>query len=144
MNFLRKAQFAMEYLLVVGFSLLIIIPLIVLLNDSFQGQKTDVHAEHLSAVAREISFQAEKIYYQGAPSLTTLQVSFPPQISAANVEEQAILFVLEGSAISIYSESKVPLQGTLLTHQGLHTITLRVEDYHNLDPNDDVVIILDK
>lgn len=134
----------MEYLLVVGFSLLIIIPLALILNEEYALHKQDVHAEHLSEVAREIAYQAEKLYYQGAPSTTTITVSFPSGVTSANVTKGSIEFSLESSSITIYAESKAPLEGDLLEHQGMHTITLRVDDKNNLDPTDDVVIITDK
>ena len=133
----------MEYLLVVGFSLLLIIPLIVVINDEYHLQKQDVDTEHLSSIAREIAYQSEKIYYQGAPSTTTITASFPQGVTMARVEEQGISFKLQDSGISIYAESQARLQGSLGTHPGKHTITLRVEDNDDLDPSNDRVIITD-
>ena len=133
----------MEYLLVVGFSLLIIVPLILILNTSYQQQAEDVHLEQLSSIAKELAYQADKLSFQGAPAQTTLQATFPQHVEEAIIEDHAIIFTLEDTEITILSETHAQLKGTLKKYPGLHTITLRVEDYGTLDDSDDEVIITD-
>ena len=82
---MKKAQFAMEYLMVVGFSILLTIPLVWYLYQGYDDMKQDVNVEHLAEVAREISFQIEKVFYQGPGSRTTISVYFPQGVTLANI-----------------------------------------------------------
>ena len=134
----------MEYLLVIGFSLLILIPITAFLFDSYQSQKEDIHVDHLSSLAQELAYQAEKIYYQGAPATTTVVATLPPNVERAVVQGMVIEFFLEGAGQSIYADASVPLEGEIGTFQGKHTITLQVDDNGTTDPDDDVVRISDR
>ena len=81
----KKAQFAMEYMLVVAFSVVLTIPLIWYLYVGYEGVRQDVHVEQLAEVARELSFQSEKVYYQGPGSRSVLIASFPQGVTEAKV-----------------------------------------------------------
>lgn len=102
-----KAQFAMEYLLVVGFSLVIVIPVIGLLYQEYDQNRTDVRVEHLTELAREIVFQAEKVYYQGAPSRVVIETYIPPGTSRFEIKPCSVEFDLSSASSSIYADTKL-------------------------------------
>ena len=134
----------MEYLLVIGFSLAIILPVTALLYHEYQQNKTDLYLDHLSELSRELAFQAEKLSYQGAPATTTITASLPPGVTAATIHEHSIEFTLENSPISIYADTASNLlPGTLPTYPGPHTLMLTVEEAGQPGPADDVVHIFE-
>ena len=133
----------MEYLLVIGFSLLIIIPITAFLFDSYQTQKEDVHLDHLVSLSQEIAYRAEKLYYQGAPATTTIVANLPPGVNSTRVDGTFIEFSLEGHTQTAYADAGVPLKGDIGTFQGKHTITLRLEDNSTTLPGDDYINITD-
>lgn len=134
----------MEYLMVVGFSLLIIIPISGLLYGEYQDRKTEMYQEHLFELSREIAYQAKSLYYQGAPSRTTIEAYFPPDIETATVSGNYITFTLTSTPSVVLVESDVRLEGVLATHQGPHHLLLEVIDNNNLNPGDDYVLITEQ
>lgn len=129
----RKAQFAMEYILIIGFSILLLLPIVYFLYAEYDKVRVDVNVEHLSDVAREIVFQAEKIYYQGPPSQITIQAYFPSGIESITIEEIGerqgfIIFELADTDATIETVSKVPIKGELRTFSGIHKIRLWAEE----------------
>ncbi len=140
-----KGQFAMELLLVISFSLLILIPVIALLYQEYDKNRTDVHLEHLSELAREITYQSERIYYQGPPSRITIEAFFPPQLAVASINENYVYFELESTTVPIEYPSSVPLSGSLRTFSGPHRITLQAHDNGTpTNASDDYVYIIDE
>ena len=141
---LAKAQFAMEYLLVVGFSLLLIVPVSAMLYTEYQDQKTQMYQEHLLELARELTFQAQTLHYQGAPARTTVEAYFPPTIETATITDDYIEFKLSGSPNIVYAESAVRLVGNIRTGQGTHVFLLEAIDQNDLDPENDYVRITEQ
>ncbi len=141
---MRKAQFAMEYLLVVGFSLMLIVPISVMLYGEYQDRKIEMYQEHLQELTRELVFQAQTLHYQGAPARVTVEAFFPPTLVTASINEHYIEFGVEGSPNLIYTESSVRLAGTLNRGAGTHHLLLEAIDNNNLDPDDDYVLITEQ
>ena len=82
-----RAQFAMEYILVAAFSLLIILPVTAILYHEYDQNRTQVAVEHLSEVSRTIVYKAENIYMQGAPSKTSFEVYFPQGVESISFNQ---------------------------------------------------------
>lgn len=128
---MKKAQFAMEYMLVVAFSVVLMIPLIGYLYKGYDDMQTDVDVEHLSEVARELSFQAEKIYYQGPGSKTTIATHFPQRVELATIKNitsnhGSIEFQLQGFQGTIFKTINADIckEYDLQTFSGPHNIEI--------------------
>jgi hypothetical protein len=126
---MRRAQFAMEYLLVVAFSVMLTIPLIWYLFQGYNDMARDVGVEQLSEVARELAFQAEKVYYQGPGSRSLVSAHFPSGVINASITQTAdsrawIEFEVDGFAGTIESfiNAHVCEDYQLKTFSGPHTI----------------------
>lgn len=125
---MRRAQFAMEYLLVVAFSVMLTIPLIWYLFQGYNDMTKDVHVEQLSEVAREVAFQAEKVFYQGPGSRSVISAYFPPGVTNANITKSGngawIEFELDGFVGNIESYIAADVCGdyVLGTFSGPHKI----------------------
>lgn len=124
---MRKGQFAMEYFLVIGFSLVIITPMIFLLHNEYSNVRSDVHREHVSELSRELIYQAEKLYYQGPPSQTTMTAYFPPGLTDVREENNTYLVFEFEDGREINTWSRVPINVSLRTFSGQHNIVLSVK-----------------
>ncbi len=130
---MKKGQFAMEYFLIVGFSLVIITPMIFLLYSEYGKVRSDVQYEHIIELSRELIFQAEKIYYQGPPSQTTIRAYFPPGITSISAYSESskgsyLEFEFEDSPGKTSLWSRVPLEVDLKPFSGHHVIVLTVKE----------------
>ncbi len=129
---MKKAQFAMEYMLVVAFSVVLMIPLVGYLYTGYDDMQQDVNVEHMAEVAREISFQAEKIYYQGPNSRTTINAYFPRGVEFANISSfettnyGGVEFQIQGFKGTIFRTINAKICGdyTLPTFSGPHNIEI--------------------
>ena len=128
----------MEYLLVVGFSLVIVVPTVALLYHEYDQNRTQVRVEHLTELSREIAFQAEKMYYQGSPSRVTVEAYFPPGIEVFEVTDydplttitdaHTVLFKLASTDVSIYADTKINIKEIRFEKpfSGKHYLTISV------------------
>ena len=121
----KKAQFAMEYLLVVAFSIVLTIPLIWYLYVGYEGVRQDVHVEQLAEVARELAFQSEKVYYQGPGSRSVLIASFPQGVTEAKVVR---------GGLSNAGTIEITLEGHGTINYGVYVpLCEKSDDYYDLE-----------
>ena len=72
-----RAQYAVEFMLIFAFSLAIIIPIVSIMNTKYQESKQDLDIAQARIVLDEITAAAQKTFYAGYPSRTTLELYFP-------------------------------------------------------------------
>jgi hypothetical protein len=124
----NKAQVSLEYLSVIGISLLMIIPLLLLFAHQSVSYQDDVNIAHLETVAGELMKASEEVFYLGPPTQKQLRLYFPDRLESIVIEEQAIVFTLHysGSTITYPVTSNLPLNlhGTIDSRGGLHIITV--------------------
>ncbi len=141
----RRAQFAMEYLLVIAFSVVIILPVINYLYQEYDANRSEVYLDQMHQFSNELVFQAEKIYYQGFPSKTIVSAYFPPGIKSIIINSSAnfieVLFDNDFNPPIVIS--RVPISGSLKTFSGPHNVLLEVVDAGPAGPEGDYVRISD-
>jgi uncharacterized protein (UPF0333 family) len=76
----KRSQFAVEYLLVVGIGLIILIPSIILFYNYSTTQSEETISVRINNIGRNIVNNAETIYFMGPPSRRTLEEEFPNKI----------------------------------------------------------------
>ena len=140
MNFLRKkgvfsgkAQFSIEYLIMMGFTLLLIIPTIIIFANESTNIKSDIALSQINKVALKLSEKAEEVYYQGAPSRTTIRTNLPSGIENISISGKDIVFIYSGygnSTITVIETAQVNVTGNISIRQGVHNILIKSEgDY---------------
>ncbi len=148
---MARAQFAMEYILVAAFSLLVLLPVTAILYGEYDENRTQIGVEHLSEVARTIVYQAERVYMQGAPSKTSFDVYFPKGVDSVSIIQHkvnekyvasSVEFDFANSPAKISSSTTIKMSGSLKSFSGPHTIILLVNDSGTpYDTKDDFVQI---
>ncbi len=81
-----KAQSAIEYLVMVGIALVIIIPLFLIFSNYVQESSEKVLADKLNVIGNEIINNAKEVYYLGEPSKVTLNIDMPDGVQGMSIE----------------------------------------------------------
>lgn len=90
----RRGQVAIEYLVLMGFVMLLIAPLLIV----YYNQTTRIDIESTDAMVKRASSQivdaADTVYYLGAPSLRTITVDLPDHIESLSISGNSITLKL--------------------------------------------------
>lgn len=92
---MNKGQYSVEFMLVAAFSLLMVFVIINVMQSEYQANQDSIKMSQIDKVAREIVYNAERIYYQGKPSKITLEVQLPEKIRNINISQREITFYYE-------------------------------------------------
>jgi len=76
----RKGQASLEYLMVVGFALMLLLPVTYLLLDSLQAYSQERSASQAFAALTELKNAAERAYEHGPPTMIVTTLSLPDGI----------------------------------------------------------------
>jgi hypothetical protein len=76
----RLGQVSIEFLMIVGFALLMTLPLFYLFFKQTEQINTEISAGQVDKVASELRDAADEVYYLGVPSKKTLTIYLPEQV----------------------------------------------------------------
>ena len=126
----KTGQISIEYLVIVGFTLAVILGLSVTFGIYQHHNRMSVISAETQSVARSIVDSAQQVYYYGPPTKTTLKVYFPPQIRDINIYDKAIVFQLDsgGSTSDIEAVSSVNMSGSLPVSRGIKYIEVQAKE----------------
>jgi len=127
----KTGQVSMEYMIVVGFSLLMIIPIIAIYGVERESIANQVNTKQAHNIARQIVDSAETVYYLGEPAKTTLKVYMPNNVERATIGNYTVAFFVNlGKSITeVHSECLVNITGALSTRPGIQFIEIAAYDY---------------
>ena len=121
-----KSQVSVEYMLIMGFVVIMTIPLIILYHSYTANSSDEIITSQAKQIANKIVDAAESVYFLGEPSQTTIKVYMPGKVVGASLDNKEVVFNV--STISGISEivevSSVDLAGKLPVKGGVYSITL--------------------
>lgn len=126
-----RGQVSMEYMLVIGFSLLMILPVIVIYGKERQGINDQVNMKQAQNIGRKIADAAETVYYLGKPAKTTLKVYMPNNVESLTVGNNTVLFKIRTTntvPADIPSYCSVNITGTLSNKPGIQYVQVVAGD----------------
>lgn len=125
-----KSQISVEYMLIMGFATIMVIPLLLIYYTYSSDTSSSVTASQALQIARNIVDSSESVYYLGKPSQTTLKLNFPENIYLINLSNKEVVFKIKtkNGITDIVQVSSVNITGNLPTSQGIHIITVKAED----------------
>ena len=123
---MTKAQVAMEYLILVGFVLAVIIPLVIIFYNESENINLQVKTQQVYAIGQHIIDKAESVYYLGEPSKTRLKAHLPDSIDQIIIQNHTLLFKMrtKQGLSDVVISSKVNITGSIPKTVGLHFITI--------------------
>ena len=122
-----KAQLSMEYMAVMGFVLLLTLPLTIIFFEQSTSARDQVNAQKAGQIIREITDTSEQVYYLGEPTAKTIKVSMPDNVKKISIINTEIAITIETSSgdSDVIGVSAVNLTGNLSTASGIHQIKIQ-------------------
>ncbi|MBU3941672.1 MAG: hypothetical protein KKF74_02055 [Nanoarchaeota archaeon] len=122
----KNAQVSVEYVIIIGFSLLITIPLILIFYEHTRTTSDQVISSQVDQIARKIVDNSESVYYLGEPSKTRIKVYMPENIEEAIISNKEVTFrVKTKSGVTDISHiSSVNVSGYIAITPGIHYISI--------------------
>jgi len=126
---IKNAQVSMEYIMLAGFTFLIILPLIVIGFLYSSESEDQIITSQLNQITKKLVDSAEEVYYYGEPAKTIVDIYMPKNIESAAITGNTILFkvrTINGVTDVAYS-SPVLINGTLPISQGIKHIKIEAK-----------------
>jgi len=125
-----KSQVSVEYMMVMGFAVLMTIPLLMIYYTYSSDSADSVATSQAQQIARKIVDASESVYYLGKPSQTTLKLNFPERIGSTNLSSREVVFKMKTKAglTDVFQVSSVNMSGSLPTSAGIHIVTIKADD----------------
>jgi len=126
---MKKSQVGTEYLMVMGFVSLILVPLVIVYFTSVQDTSDEIGSRQAINIARKIVDSSESVYFLGEPSQTTLKVSVPQNVQSASVNGREVVFIMKTKSgpSDLVQISSVNMTGSLPNEPGQYLITIKAE-----------------
>lgn len=122
----RPGQVGIEYLILVGFLVAAVIPIIYYATQQSYITKDQLISSQMEKIAQEIENACNLVFSYGNNSKLTLKLYFPEGIKSIKISGKQVEFVYytsNGEAF-VYSYPLVNLSGNISTLPGLHEIKI--------------------
>ncbi|MBD3209535.1 hypothetical protein GF367_03910 [Candidatus Woesearchaeota archaeon] len=127
-----RAQISMEYLAVVGVSLVLLIPMILIFYQQSGSLRDDINAAQLEKVGLELMDAAEEVYYLGPPTQKYLLLHLPGQVNTVTINQQEILINYTTTSstryYSLFTDLPLNMSGAIDAFQGQHKVSIQATD----------------
>ena len=117
----------MEYIIILGFSMLLLFPLLYLFYSESSDFEFQVTGAQMDKIAQTIVDSADAVYYHGAPSQTTVTITLPEDIRNITIQGSSISFLMQGNPVSyeVVKWSAANLTGSITPRVGIHHVFIR-------------------
>lgn len=126
----NKAQVSLEFLMVMGFAFLMIIPLTIIFYQQSATIDQEITAGQVDKVASEIRDAADEVFYLGAPSKKTVTVYLSEGVQSISISGSRIVFTVSspGGDYEVVKWSAGNVSGSIQAHKGIHVVTVEAFD----------------
>lgn len=125
----KRSQISMEYIVILGFVLIVIIGILGVALFYSGSIKDQMKTTQVSNFAHKLISTAESVYYYGEPSKATISVYLPEGVKDITIaSDQIYISTQMNSGIDKSSfSSNVPLEGVITTSSGIRKIVIKAE-----------------
>jgi hypothetical protein len=126
----KRSQASLEYTMIIAFSLLMIIPIIIIFGNEKENTKTKINVFQVDQIAQKIADTSSKVYYMGAPSQSTIKIKMPYNVENIEIINKEIIFYLksQNNIITIIGLSDVNMTGSVSSNPGFKNILIKAKD----------------
>lgn len=124
-----RGQAALEYMVMLGFAIMIILPLWLYVNSSIGDTAGELDLTYARVAVDKVKDAADSVYVQGPPASIYLDLDMPGNIQSATVSGREIQIKLstKGGVADVYAVSLATLQGSLPTRAGRVRVLVKAE-----------------
>lgn len=120
-----KAQSAVEYLIIVSVALLIIIPFLAYVNQSFSNYKENSKIIQAKNAVKKLGEAADFVYSQGPPAKLTMRICIPEGIQSVSFNKHILFKIKTSAGISdIFYDTIGEIRGTIPIKSGCYYFSL--------------------
>jgi len=125
-----KSQISTEYLIIVSFALMVLIPYILYLTNMSQGFSEDNTLTVASNSVQKIGQTADLVYSRGEPARLKISILMPSNVQEISFIGKTMNWkVKTSSGVSdIYYNSVATLEGSLPTTPGYYNVIVEATD----------------
>ena len=122
--FKKRGQISIEYLIIVGFIIFLIIGILGVSLFYSSLIKDNIRMNYLRSFANKIISSAESVFYAGEPSLITITAYLPSGVQGMYIGGNQILVNIStaGGVTRIFFSSNVPISGSISNSEGVKKI----------------------
>jgi uncharacterized protein (UPF0333 family) len=122
----KRGQLAIEYLIIVGFSFLMVAGILIVFSIQNTNQNYSVVDSQIDTIANRIAQSVEEVFYLGEPSRKTITFYMPSNIDEVLIFDNEILFKakLSGGLSDFYYPLKVQVEGNISTSEGIKHVLI--------------------
>lgn len=133
-----KAQVSMEYLMIVGFAMLLLAPLLILYAQQTNRVTTTIKDAQSVKAADTIIDAVDSVYYMGEGAKRTIKIIMPKGVKSTSINENTLTLIIEGELddYEINKWTSANMTGSIGTFEGPHNIIITHEGTNiNLQDN---------
>ncbi|MEM5874964.1 MAG: hypothetical protein QXW01_02070 [Candidatus Aenigmatarchaeota archaeon] len=125
-----KSQVSIEYLIIISFSLMVLVPIIIFIYDYHKTQKEEYYLFIASETVKKIGEAVDYVYLQGEPSKITIRVTIPQNLEEIKVLNKTIVFRVRayGGISDIYYNSICEIFGYIPKEEGEYFLTIQAKE----------------
>ncbi len=126
----KGGQAGIEYMIIIGFVTFTIISIFAL-AVIYSGQiKDKIKLNQVENFATQLINSAETVYFAGEPSKTTVRLYLPEGVTSLEFNSDYLVIITHTSSGNNKRafESKVPIQGTISTSEGIKKLTIEAKE----------------
>jgi len=125
-----KAQIATEYLIIVSFALMVLIPYVLYLQNVSQNFSEDNSLTVASNSVQKIGQTVDWVYSQGEPAKLKIQIFVPNNVKSISLASKTITWKVRTSAgiSDIYYTTAANLTGNLPSTSGYYNILVQATE----------------
>ncbi|MDO8740018.1 MAG: hypothetical protein Q7J54_00400 [Candidatus Woesearchaeota archaeon] len=128
----KRGQASTEYMIIIGFVALVLIPLIVIFYKQGASTKDQITTSEADQIAKKITDAADSVYYMGEPSKMTLKLYMPENVKEISFSGREIRFKVAtaNGMTDITSVAATNMMGSIDNSQGIKFIVVEARgDY---------------
>lgn len=123
----KKAQVAVEFVIIFAFILVILLALIAVNQDLVTSINSQLRAAKAKVTINDLSEAAQRVYQQGVGAQTKVFVSIPSGVVNTQVLNQTLLITLAGTTAErdVYGNLNFQVSGFIPSEEGNYWITVK-------------------
>lgn len=123
---MKKGQVSFEYLIIVGFVMALLVPIIFISFSTFMEFQHVIEIKQIEQSGVTIVQQAQNVFFLGASSKKVFDITIPRSIDQIHILSNAVVFRVDVGGVyeDIIIFSDVPLSGSIPQNPGTFQITV--------------------
>jgi hypothetical protein len=125
-----RGQAALEYMVMLGFAIAIILPLWLYVNSALTETRSELDVTYAKVAVTKLKDAANSVYVQGPPASVYMDVEMPSNIQSISISGREIVFNLDtpGGISEVYDITLPNLQGAIAPRMGRIYVLVKAEN----------------